>query len=85
MFAVCATLKAKIYSKMWSLTNCELILQPLSVEVFGIKCSNLYYIRSTELNETKLVLRMVNFREQCLKVWQEVQNHLDSNTFCTVV
>jgi len=37
MFAVFATSKAITYSKTWSLTNCALILQPCSVEMFALK------------------------------------------------
>jgi len=36
MFAVFATLKAETCSKTWSLTNCALILQPRSVEMFAL-------------------------------------------------
>jgi len=48
-----------------------------------IKCSNLYYIRSTEVNEVKLVLLMVNyFRNSSWKFGEEV--HRNNNAFCTV-
>ena len=36
MFAVSATSKARTYLKMWRLTNCALILQPCSVEMFAL-------------------------------------------------
>jgi len=48
-----------------------------------IKCSNLYYIRSTEVNEVKLVLLMVNyFRNSSWKFGEKV--HRNNNAFCTV-
>ena len=49
-----------------------------------IKCSNLYYIRSTEVNEVKLVLLvLVNyFRNSSWKFCEKV--HRNNNAFCTV-
>jgi len=36
MFTVFATLKSKKVLEMWSLTNCLLILQPCSLEIFAL-------------------------------------------------
>jgi len=50
-----------------------------------IKCSNLHYIISTEVNEVKLVLQMVHyFRNSGWKFCRKVQNDSDSNAFCAV-
>ena len=71
-------MEAKRYSKTWSLTNCLLILRPCSVEIFAfcIKCSILYYFRSTEANEVKLVLQTVNyFRNSDWNFGRSIQNH----------
>jgi len=55
-----------------------------------IERSNLYYyIRSTEVNEVKLVLRTLDlnyFRNRAWKFGRKVQNHRDSrsNAFCVL-
>jgi len=41
-----------------------------------IKCSILYYFRSTEVNKVKLVLQMVNYsRNSAWKFGSKIQNH----------
>jgi len=50
-----------------------------------IKCSNLYYIRSTEVNKVKLILQTVNYlRNSVWKCGRKVQNHCDNNAFWAV-
>ena len=49
------------------------------------KYSILYYFRSTEVNEVKLVLQTVNYsRNTASKFGRKIQNHWDNNAFCAM-
>jgi len=65
-------MKAKRSSKMWSLTNCLLMLRSCSVEIF------VFNVQS--LNEVELVLEMVNYsRNSAWKFGRKIQNDWDNN------
>ena len=82
MFAVFATLKAK------GARNVELFINFTAMFSWNIciKCSILYYFRSTEVNEVKLVvLQTVNYsRNSAWNFGRKIQNHWDTNAFCVV-
>jgi len=70
-------MKAKRSSKMWSLTNCLLILQPCPLSSWNIciKCSILCNFRSSKWSKTSIADGKL-FQEQCLKIWQENYSEL---------
>ena len=69
MFAVFATLKAKRWSKMF------LNFTAMFSWNICMKCSILYYFRSTEVNEIKPVLLTVNYsRNSAWKFGSKIQN-----------
>ena len=70
-----------VFLQLWKQ---KLTTATFSLNVF-IKCSNLYYIRSTEVNKVQLVLQMVNyFSNSAWKLGRKVQNHCNNNAFCAV-
>jgi len=77
--------EAERCSKMWSLNNCFINFTAMFSWNICIKCSILYYFRSTEVNEVKLVLQTVNYsRNSVWKFGRKIQNHWDNRAFRAV-